>query len=256
MTMTQGLRGKVAIVTGGASGIGRASALAFAREGAKVIVADINVDGGEETAGTIRQTGGESIFVKTNVSKANEVEALVNKAVERYGRLDCAHNNAGVGSTRRSTVDCTEEDWDRIISVNLKGVWLCMKFEIPQMLKQGRGAIVNTASTYGLVSREKRPAYTASKHGVVGLTKAAALDYAKAGIRINAVCPSVTLTPMIEHLFASDPEAGEAQIISMIPMGRAAAPEEVAEAVVWLCSDAASFVTGHAMAVDGGSVAR
>jgi len=253
--MIQGLRGKVVIVTGGASGIGRASALAFAREGAKVVVADLNVDGGEETAGMIRQAGGESICVKTNVSKANEVEALVNKAVERYGRLDCAHNNAGVGSNRRSTVDCTEEDWDRIISINLKGVWLCMKYEIPQMLKQSKGSIVNTASTFGLVSLENRPAYTASKHGVVGLTKAAALDYAKAGIRVNAVCPTVTRTPMTKHLFVSNPEAGEA-FISTIPMGRAAAPEEIAEAVVWLCSDAASLVTGHAMAVDGGLLAR
>ena len=254
--MKTGLAGRVVLVTGGASGIGRASCLAFAGEGARVMVADITPEGGKETVSRVRQIGGDAFFVRTDVGNTSDVDALVAKTVEKYGRLDCAHNNAGVGSTRRSTVDCTEEDWDRIISVNLKGVWLCMKYEIPQMLKQGRGAIVNTASTYGLVSREKRPAYTASKHGVVGLTKAAALDYAKAGIRINAVCPSVTFTPMTEHLFASDPEAGEAQIISMIPMGRAAAPEEVAEAVVWLCSDAASFVTGHAMAVDGGSVAR
>ena len=253
--MARWLENKVALVTGGSSGIGRASALAFIREGAKVVVADVNVDGGEETVKIIREVGGESIFVRTDVSKATEVEALVSKAVETYGRLDCAHNNAGVGASHRLMADCTEEDWDRIISVNLKGVWLCMKYEIQQMLRQGKGAIVNTASAVGLVALKRFPIYTASKHGVVGLTKAATLDYANAGIRINAVCPGTILTPLVKGAFAREPEL-EAESLALHPMGRMGTPEEVAEAVVWLCSDAASFVTGHAMTVDGGWVNR
>ncbi|MFC1990901.1 SDR family oxidoreductase [Chloroflexota bacterium] len=248
-------KGRVAIVTGGSSGIGRATVLAFAREGTKVVVADVNVTGGEETVDMIKEFGGEAIFVKTDVSKAAEVEAMVNKAIETYGHLDYAHNNAGIESAGYPTADCTEEDWDRILSINLKGVWLCMKYEIPQMLKQGKGAIVNTASTLGLVGLENRPAYTASKHGVVGLTKEAALDYAKVGIRINAVCPGLTYTPMIERLLTNDPGV-ETRLTAIMPIGRAGAPEEIAEAVVWLCSDAASFVVGHALTVDGGSVAK
>lgn len=251
--MTGKLEGKVALVTGGSSGMGRASALAFAREGAKVVVADVAVEGGKETVRKIKEAGGEAIFVKADVSKAAEVEALINKAIETYGRLDCAHNNAGVEGTIASTVDCTEESWDRTINVNLKGVWLCMKYEIPQMLKHGGGAIVNTSSTMGLVAERDVPAYVASKHGVVGLTKAAALEYAMAGIRINAVCPGTIRTPMMERVTGGDPKV-EAEFTARLPIGRWGAPEEVAEAVVWLCSDAASFVTGHAMAVDGGWV--
>ncbi len=253
--MTRRLESKVALVTGGSSGIGRASAMAFAKAGAKVVVVDVNVEGGEETVHMIREAGGESIFVETDVSKATEVEAMVSKAVETYGRLDCAHNNAGVGPCHRPTAECSEEDWDRIISINLKGVRLCMKYEIPQMLKQGKGAIVNTASAVGLVGFENRPAYTASKHGVVGLTKVAALDYATAGIRINAACPGFIRTPMVERIWVRDPEA-ETRAKAMQPMGRVGTPEEVAEAVVWLCSDAASFVSGHPMSVDGGWVTR
>lgn len=253
--MTRQLEGKVALVTGGGSGIGRASALAFAREGAKVAVVDVNVKGGEETVQMIRAAGGESIFVKTDVSKASEVEVMVNKTIETYGRLDCAYNNAGVGQSRRLTADCDEEDWDRVISINLKGVWLCMKYEIPPMLQQGKGAIVNAASVLGLVGRDRRSAYTASKHGVVGLTKVAALEYATAGIRVNAVCPGLIRTPAVEHAWSHNPEA-EAQAKAAQPMGHPGTPEEVAEVVVWLCSDAASFVNGHAMAVDGGWVAR
>lgn len=249
------LENKVALITGGSSGIGRSSALAFAREGAKVVVVDVNVEGGEETARMIQGSGGESIFVRTDVSRAVEVAAMVSKAVATYGRLDCAHNNAGVGSDQCPTADCTEEVWNRIIGVNLKGVWLCMKYEIPQMLRQGKGAIVNTSSVAGLVGFRNYAAYAASKHGVLGLTKVATLDYASAGIRINAVCPGTILTPMVKAAFARRPER-EAEDLAAHPIGRFGTPEEVAEAVVWLCSDAASFVTGHALAVDGGLVAR
>jgi NAD(P)-dependent dehydrogenase (short-subunit alcohol dehydrogenase family) len=246
--------GKVALVTGGASGIGRASAVAFAREGAKIVVADVGVEGGEETARRIKQTGGDAVFVRTDVSKAAEVEGLLQRVVETFGRLDFAHNNAGVAGADAATADCTEENWDHTIAVNLKGVWLCMKYEIPQMLEQGGGAIVNTASIAGLVGLEGSPAYCASKGGVVQLTRAAALDYAKTGIRVNAVCPGVIRTPMVEPL-VGEPEA-HAGLIAMEPIGRLGKPEEVVEAVVWLCSDAASFVTGIAMPVDGGLVAQ
>jgi NAD(P)-dependent dehydrogenase (short-subunit alcohol dehydrogenase family) len=252
--MTKQFEGKVALVTGGASGIGGASALAFAREGAKTVVADVLVEGGEETVRIIKEARGDAFFVRTDVSKAAEVEALIQKIVETYGRLDYAHNNAGIAGADAPTADCTEENWDHTIAVNLKGVWLCMRYEIPQMLEQGGGAIVNTASTAGLVGLEGSPAYCASKGGVVQLTRAAALDYAKAGIRVNAVCPGVIRTPMVEPLVGN--RETEARLIAMEPIGRLGNPEDVAEAVVWLCSDAASFVTGTAMPVDGGLVAQ
>jgi len=250
-----GLVGKIALVTGGSSGIGRSAALAFAREGAKVTIGDVQVEAGQETVQMIREVGGQAVFVQADVSKASDVEALINKTVEVYGRLDCAYNNAGVEAKYGFTVKSTEEDWDRVLGINLKGVWLCMKYEISQMLEQGGGAIVNTASIAGLVGMPGTSAYVASKHGVVGLTKTAALEYAKAGIRINAVCPGTTRTPLAERFIAGDPRAEE-QMNAMQPVGRMGRPEEIAEAVVWLCSDAASFVTGHAMVVDGGFVAQ
>jgi NAD(P)-dependent dehydrogenase (short-subunit alcohol dehydrogenase family) len=250
------LNGKVALVTGGASGIGRATALSFAREGAKLVVADVNDEGGQQTVHMIAENGGEAIFVKTDVSEAVAVQALISKAVETYGRLDCAHNNAGVSSpVRASIADYPEEDWHRVIAINLTGVWLCMKYEIPQMLQQGGGTIVNTASIMGLVATGFNPAYMASKHGVVGLTKSAALAYAQSGIRVNAVCPGYIRTPMVEGSPSFNPQY-EAELIARHPIGRLGTPEEIAEAVVWLCSDAASFITGHTMTVDGGYVAQ
>lgn len=248
--------GKVALVTGGASGIGRASALAFAREGARVVIADVQVDGGENTVRMIQEHGGEALFVKTDVSKGTEVEALVSKAVESYGRVDCAHNNAGIQQVPMAlTADCPEEAWDRVISINLKGVWLCMKYEISQMLKQGSGAIVNTASTGGLVGTPGNPAYCASKAGVIQLTRAAAIEYARAGIRVNAVCPGATDTPMLDVMREKFPDMN-ALAAAVHPIPRLGRPEEIAEAVVWLCSEAASFVTGHPMVVDGGTLAQ
>jgi NAD(P)-dependent dehydrogenase (short-subunit alcohol dehydrogenase family) len=249
------VEGKVALVTGGASGIGRATALTFARERAKLVIADMNEDGGHQTVHMITAKGGEAIFVRTDVSQAVEVQALISTAVETYGRLDCAHNNAGIsGGVRALTAEYPEERWHQVIAVNLTGVWLCMKYEIPQMLHQGGGTIVNTASAAGLVGSRGTSAYVASKHGVVGLTKTAALEYAKQEIRVNCVCPGAIQTPMTERAW-SDPER-RARVISSEPVGRIGNPEEIAEAVVWLCSDAASFVTGHAMSVDGGLVAQ
>jgi NAD(P)-dependent dehydrogenase (short-subunit alcohol dehydrogenase family) len=251
------LEGKVALVTGAASGIGRATALTFAREGAKLIIADMNEDGGQQTIHMMTENGGEAMFVQVDVTSASQIEAMISKTVETYGRLDCSFNNAGTeGTTMVSTIDYKEEDWNRVLSINLTGVWLCMKYEIAQMLKQGGGAIVNTASVAGLVgSRGAGSAYAASKHGVVGLTKTAALEYAKQGIRVNCVCPGVIRTPMMERMLTRTP-ALEQQYIAAEPIGRLGRPEEIAESVVWLCSDAASFVTAHTMTVDGGYVAQ
>ena len=246
---------KIALVTGGGSGIGRATALTFAREGAKVVVADIVVTGGEETVQLIHAAGGESIFVKADMANASDIEAMVQKVVATYGRLDCAHNNAGIEGATGRTADYSEAEWDRVIRINLTAVWLCMKYEIPQMLKQGGGAIVNTASDAGLLGVPQMPAYVASKHGVVGLTKTAALEYAKSGIRVNAVCPGVIHTPMVERITGQRPGRAE-RMTAAEPVGRMGKPEEIAAAVVWLCSDAASFVTGLPMAVDGGIAAQ
>jgi NAD(P)-dependent dehydrogenase (short-subunit alcohol dehydrogenase family) len=246
------LQGRVALVTGGGSGIGRASALAFAREGARVVVSDVAVDGGEETVRLVKAAGGDASFVAADVSKAADAEQLIRRTVEIYGRLDCMHNNAGI-SRGAPLHETPEEVWNAVLAVNLTGVWLCMKYEIAQMLRQGGGAIVNTSSAAGLVGRYNA-AYTASKFGVVGLTKSAAMEYATRGIRINAVCPGWIDTPMT-HEGMLDPER-LARRIAEEPIGRIGTPEEVAEAVVWLCSDAASFVLGMALPVDGGLVAR
>jgi NAD(P)-dependent dehydrogenase (short-subunit alcohol dehydrogenase family) len=253
--MAARLEKKVALVTGAGSGIGRTSAIAFAKEGARVVVADCLAESVEETKSMINENGGEAISVIADVSKSIEVQAMVNEAVEAYGRLDCAYNNAGVAAPPKVTPDTSEEDWDRVIGINLKGVWLCMKYEIPEMLKQNKGAIVNAASMLGLIGLGKRSAYAASKHGVVGLTKVAALEYADSGIRVNAICPAVVITPIVQSIIASDPQA-ESQLLSMIPMGRLGSLDEIAEAVVWLCSDASSYITGHALSIDGGAVAK
>jgi len=256
--MARGMQGRVAVVTGGASGIGRVTAQVFAREGVKVIVStDLNVRGGEETVRLIKEAGGEATFVKCDVSKSKEVESMVNKAVEIYGSLDYAFNNAGIGPDGKRVpiipiVDCPEEIWDRTININLKGVWLCLKYEIKQMLKQKFGAIVNTSSVGAFKAVPGFAPYDASKTGLIGLSKAAALECATYGIRVNVICPGpTTRTLLAEYLTSSQPGIKE-EILKKIPMARMAEPEEMAEAVIWLCSDAASFVTGHIMPVDGG----
>jgi NAD(P)-dependent dehydrogenase (short-subunit alcohol dehydrogenase family) len=252
--MSREYQDKVVLVTGGAYGIGRAAALGFAQKGAKVVIADIDVRRGEETLRRIKDAGGEAIFVKSDVSSESDVEEMVNTAVRKYGKLDCAFNNAGIHKQFVSTVDFTEADWNEMINVNLKSVWLCMKHEIRQMLKQGRGAIVNTSSAAGLVGAPSNPAYPASKHGVVGVTKSTALEFARKGIRVNCVCPGPTRTGMNEELTATNPEMVKA-MDQKVPMGRIGEPEEVAAAAIFLCSDEASYITGHALPVDGGIVA-
>lgn len=246
--------GKVAVVTGGASGIGRAACRIFAREGAKVVVSDVNDAGGADTVELIEQAGGTATYVHCDTSNAGQVEAMVKATVDTFGSLDCAFNNAGVGDPTARIVDCTEEEFDRFYQINLKGVWLCMKYEIKQMLIQGGGAIVNTASIAGLIAAPNLGAYGASKHGVVGLTKTGAIECATKKIRVNAVCPGVIRTPMVEILFKERPGMEE-RMIKYQPVHRLGVPEEIGEAAVWLCSDAASFVTGHALPVDGGIMA-
>jgi len=254
--MAEKLDGKVALVTGGGSGIGKASALALAREGAKVVVCDISVEGGQATVGAIEGAGGHAIFVKADVSRRTDVEALISKTIEVYGQLDCAFNNAGIeGQVGVPISDSSEDEWDQVVDINLKGVWLCMKYELAQMEKQGHGAIVNTASIAGLVGGSFGAAYYASKHGVVGLTKAGAIEYGKSNIRVNAVCPGVIRTEMAERLL-KDNQSVEEAITALHPLGRLGTSAEVADTVVWLCSDASSFVTGQAIAVDGGYVAQ
>jgi NAD(P)-dependent dehydrogenase (short-subunit alcohol dehydrogenase family) len=246
--------GKVAFVTGAANGIGRAAALAFAREGAGVVVADVSEQGNQETARMVEEAGGRALAVRCDVSRAEDVKAALDKAVEAFGRLDCAFNNAGVEQPITATADLTEEEWDRIVSINLRGVFLCMKHEIPLMLRQGGGAIVNTSSGAGVKGFAGQAAYCAAKYGIVGLSKAAALDYAKSNIRINAVCPGIIETPMMDRFSGGTPE-GRERVIAQEPIGRMGKPEEIAAAVIWLCSDAAAFVVGHAMVVDGGQTA-
>ncbi|HVD98924.1 MAG TPA: SDR family oxidoreductase [Cytophagaceae bacterium] len=243
---------KVAVVTGGSFGIGQATALAFAVRGAKVAVVDWIEN--QETLTKIKEAGGEAIFIKCDVSSDKEVKQMTEIVIQKFGRIDYAFNNAGIEGLTASTQDCTEENWDKTLAVNLKGVWHCMKYFLPSMIKNGKGAIVNCASIAGLVGFSGLPAYVASKHAVVGLTKTTALETAKQGIRINAVCPGVIKTPMVDRMTGKVKEA-EKQFENMEPVGRMGQPEEVASAVLWLCSDDASFVTGQAIAVDGGWIA-
>jgi NAD(P)-dependent dehydrogenase (short-subunit alcohol dehydrogenase family) len=252
--MTTGLEGKVGLVTGGTSGIGRETAVLFAKAGVKVVVAGRRELEGQETVELVRAAGSDGLFVKTDVSKASEVEALVQKVVEKFGRLDVAFNNAGIEGVWVPIIRQTEDDWDRTIAVNLKGVWLSLKCEIRQMLKQGGGgAIVNMASITGLVGSAGAAAYCASKHGVIGLTKAAALENARTGIRINAVCPAAIETPMAGRIFGSP--AVHKYVLSCHPIGRFGKPTEIAEAVLWMCSSRASFMTGQSLVLDGGFLA-
>jgi NAD(P)-dependent dehydrogenase (short-subunit alcohol dehydrogenase family) len=252
--MTTELRGKVAIVTGGTSGIGRDAAVLFAKVGAKVVVAGRREAEGKETIDLIRAAGGDGLFVKTDVSRAADVRALVQKTVEKFGRLDVAFNNAGIEGSWSPIAEQSEEDWDSTIDINLKGVWLCLKYEIQQMLKQGGGgAIVNMASVAGFIGSAGAATYCASKHGVMALTKSAALETARSGIRVNVVCPAVIETPMGERLWGA-PEAKKFAL-GLHPIGRFGRPEEIADAVVWMCSDGASFMTGQSLVLDGGFLA-
>lgn len=247
--MEQIFKDRVIIVTGSTFGIGKSTAIAFAQRGAKVVLSDWMED--EGTQKIIKDNGGDSIFVKCDVSNEEDVKSLVVKTISHYGRLDFAFNNAGIEGTPAPVSECSNDNWDKTININLKGVWFCMKYQIPEMLKAGGGSIVNNASVAGLVGFSAVPAYVASKHGVVGLTKNAALDYAKQNIRVNAVCPGVIHTPMVDRFTGNDPKVLE-QLLAAKPMGRAGQAEEIAETVVFLCSGAASFITGQAIAVDGG----
>ncbi len=248
------LKDKVAIVTGAGSGIGRAIALAYARAGARVVVSDTNATAGEETVALLREAGGDAFFAAADVARAQDCAALVARAAKVYGRLDIACNNAGIGGETAPTADYSLDGWQRVIDVNLTGVFHCMKYEIAQMLQSGGGAIVNVASILGAVGFANAPAYTAAKHGVLGLTKAAALEYGTHGIRINSVGPAFIHTPMIAGLEQDAATLG--QLVSMHPLGRLGRPEEVAELVLWLSSPAASFATGAYYPIDGGFLAR
>jgi NAD(P)-dependent dehydrogenase (short-subunit alcohol dehydrogenase family) len=252
--VSQEFTGKVALVTGGGGGIGRATALAFARAGARVAVADIAEAAGRKTVGLIQQADGTAMFIKTDVTSAAQVADMVAQTVAAYGSVDCAFNNAGIEEEHMRLADCAEATFDRVMGINVKGVWLCMKYELAQMLKQGGGAIVNTASIAGLNGAAKMAAYSASKHAVLGLTKSAAIEYARKNIRVNAVCPAVIRTEMYERALAADPGI-EPHVLQMHPVGRIGEVEEVAAAVLWLASPAASFVTGFPLAVDGGATA-
>ncbi|MEW6753902.1 MAG: SDR family oxidoreductase [Candidatus Latescibacterota bacterium] len=246
--------GQVALVTGASSGIGRATALAFGGEGARVVLANRRVDLGQEVAHLVEEAGGQALFVPTDVTRPDQVAHLVAAAVGRWGRLDCAFNNAGGGVRRGTVTQCSEEDWDYTMDSYLKSVWLCMKHELLQMQSQGSGAIVNNASVDGLRGFPQSASYCAAKHGVVGLTRAAALQYARQGIRVNAVCPGWVRTPPVEGYLQRDP-AGHDVVLQDEPIGRLGEPEEIAQAVLWLCSGAASFMLGHALPVDGGHTA-
>jgi NAD(P)-dependent dehydrogenase (short-subunit alcohol dehydrogenase family) len=246
---------KVALITGAGGGLGRAMALALARAGARIMAADVAEDQARATARSVEDAGGSARFAQADVTDAEAVERMVQATVDWGGRLDYAINNAGIGGASARTADYPEAEWHRVIAINLTGVWLCMRSEIPRMLAQGGGVIVNVASVAGIVALASNSAYTASKHGVVGLTKAAALEYVRSGIRINALCPGFTRTPMVEQLIESRPQLAERLPRSM-PIGRLGTPEEIADAVVYLCSDGAAFMVGHALVLDGGIAAQ
>lgn len=252
--MSQLLSGQVALVTGAANGIGRATAQAFAQQGVKVVVSDVDAKGGETTVELIRAAGGEATFIRCDVTRDAEVKALVEGTVAAYGRLDYAFNNAGIEIEKGKLADGEESEFDAIMGVNVKGVWLCMKHQIPVMLEQGGGAIVNTASVAGLGAAPKMSIYAASKHAVIGLTKSAAIEYAKKKVRINAVCPAVIDTDMFRRAYEADPKKAEFAA-AMHPVGRVGRVEEIASAVLYLCSDNAGFTTGIALPVDGGATA-
>ncbi|OFZ28327.1 MAG: short chain dehydrogenase [Bdellovibrionales bacterium RIFCSPHIGHO2_01_FULL_40_29] len=245
----------VAFITGASSGIGRATALAFGKNNAQVAIADVNEDAGLQIVEIIRASGGQAQFTKCDVSRDDEVQKAIQETVKNFGSLDFAFNNAGIEGEQAFTPECSVENWNRVIDINLKGVWLCMKYQIPQMLKQGRGSIVNCSSIAGLIGFPGSPAYVASKHGVIGLTKTAALEYAKQNIRVNAICPGVIQTPMVERFVHSEAQVKK-QLVESEPIGRVGEPDEIAAAALWLCSDSSSFITGHPMVVDGGWIAQ
>lgn len=253
--MTTRMDRKVVVVTGAGAGIGKACAFAFAEAGARVVAADIASSGGYETVKSIEGRGGMAKFAEVDVASSASVHAVIRETLRKFGTVNYAVNNAGVEGQSADTAECSEDNWDRVIAINLKGVWNCMRYEIPPMLEQGGGAIVNMASVAGLVGFAGLPAYCASKGGVVQLTKAAALEYAERGIRINAICPGIIQTTMVDRIIGDDPEK-ERSLVAMEPVGRMGRPEEIARTALWLCSDDASFITGHPLAVDGGFVAR